>query len=102
MTMTSEAYLITGISILGSVVVWLALYVRKLHNSQMKESKEMQGILVKLVDKNTEAYQGMKASIEMNTVATKNGAEQMRDATHRLSSAVDNLNRDIRNHKGER
>lgn len=102
MTMTGEAYLISGISILGAVVVWLALYIRKLHTSQMKKSEETQAILVKLVDKNTEAYQGMKASIEMNTVATKNGAEQMRGATDRLANAVDNLNRDIRNNKSDR
>jgi hypothetical protein len=41
----------------------------------------------------------MKASIELNTVATKNGAEQMRGATDRLTTAVDNLNRDMRNER---
>jgi hypothetical protein len=97
MDMTSEAYLISGISVLGAAIVWLALYIRKLHNTSIKELKENQGMLVKMVEKNTEAYHGLKASVEMNTVATKNGAEQMRGATDRLSAAVDNLNRDMRN-----
>jgi hypothetical protein len=98
MIMTSEAYLISGISALGIVIVWLALYIRKMHNERIKEGKETKELLIKIVEKNTEAYHGMKASIEMNTVATKNGAEQMRGATDRLSNAVDNLNRDLRNH----
>jgi hypothetical protein len=102
MTMTFESFLITGISAFGGVIVAMALYIRKMNNDRIKEGKETREILLKVVDKNTEAYQGMKASIEMNTVATKNGAEQMRGATDRLVNAVDNLNRDIRNNKSER
>lgn len=101
MEMTTEAYLITGISVLASGIVWLALYIRKMHNERVKDMKETKDMLLKVVDKNTEAYFGMKASIEMNTMATKNGAEEMRGATDRLSNAVDNLNRDMR-HKPDR
>lgn len=101
MEMTTEAYLITGISVLSSGIVWLALYIRKMHNERVKDMKETKDMLLKVLDKNTEAYFGMKASIEMNTMATKNGAEEMRGATDRLSNAVDNLNRDMR-HKPDR
>jgi hypothetical protein len=109
MTMTLEAALITGITAMGGVVVWLALWVRKMNNERIKESKETkemmlqtQHVLVAIVEKNTEGFHGMKASIERNTVATQNGAEQMRGATDRLTNAVDNLNRDIRNNKSDR
>ena len=107
--MTLEAALITGITTLGAVVVYLATWVRKINNERIKEGRETkqmmiqtQTVLVGIVEKNTEAYHGMKASIERNTVATTNGAEQMRGATDRLSNAVDNLNRDIRNNKSDR
>src|SRR6187402_948736 len=100
MSMTLETALITGISALGAVVVYLALWVRKMNSERIKEGKETkemmlqtQHVLVGIVEKNTEAYQGMKASIERNTVATTNGAEQMPGATDRLTTAVDNLNR---------
>jgi hypothetical protein len=102
MNMTNEAYLITAISVMSGAIVWLALYIRKMHNERVKDMKETKDVLLKVVDKNTEAYFGMKASIDMNTIATKNGAEEMRGATDRLSTAVDNLNRDMRNNKSER
>jgi hypothetical protein len=109
MTLTLEAALITGISTLALVVIWLALWLRKMHNESIKEGKETkdmmlktQEVLIKVVEKNTEGFHSMKSSIELNTVATTNGAEQMRGATDRLSQAVHDLGRDQRNNKGDR
>lgn len=96
--MSSEAMLISALSAVVAALVALALYIKKMHNSHVKTAKETQDVLIKIVEKNTEGFQEMKSSIQMNTEATKNGAEQMRGATDRLANAVDNLNRDIRNH----
>jgi hypothetical protein len=109
MNMTLESALIIGISAMGSVIVWLALELRKMNNSRVrdyKENKEMmlktQDVLIGVIRENTEVQAGMKATIERSIVATTNGAEQMRGATDRLTTAVDNLNRDIRNNKSDR
>ncbi len=88
---------------MGGVIVWLALWARKINNERANDSKstkemmlKTQEVLLHVIGKNTEVQQEMKASIERNTVATTNGAEQMRGATDRLTTAVDNLNRDMR------
>jgi hypothetical protein len=103
---STEAVLWAFVTLLIGGIIFLVLYIRKMHNERLRYGRETQEIilktqdvLLKVVDKNTEAYHGMKASIELNTVATKNGAEQMRGATDRLTTAVDNLNRDMRNER---
>jgi methyl-accepting chemotaxis protein len=93
MEMTNETLLITGISALSGVIVGLALYVRKLHNQSLKTMKETQEVILKVVEKNTDAYHEMKTSIMMNTEATKNGAETMRGAVDRLTNQLDKPSR---------
>lgn len=93
MAMTSEAYLISGISAMGLAIVWLALYIRKMHNERIKAMKETQDVILKVVEKNTDAYHEMKTSIIMNTEATKNGAETMRGAVDRLTNQLDKPSR---------
>jgi hypothetical protein len=51
--------LLSAITVLGGVIVYLALYIRKLHNRQMD-----------MAIKFTETTQALKASIDINTKVT--------------------------------
>lgn len=95
--------LISTISILGGVIVWLALWIRKMYNSSQKKAEEDKHMLVGIVKENTSVMSEFKANIQANTVATTNAAEQTSRSMDRLSGTIENLNRDVlKNRGGER
>lgn len=96
--------MLTGaLTVLGAVIVWLALYIRKLHNQAMKTGEANRDIILKVVEKTTEVMADVNATIHNNTVATTNGAEQTTRAMDRLGGVVNDLHKTIltQNRRGE-
>jgi menaquinone-dependent protoporphyrinogen IX oxidase len=90
---------ISVISALWIVIIAMAVYIRKLHNDQIKRTEEHERTAREMVEKNTEALSMMSATITANTTATKSAAEQTTRSSESLRGAIENLNRDILNKK---
>lgn len=100
--MTLESALVVGISALAGVIVWLALWLRKMHNEAMKSHKEYverseanKNQVISVVEKNTEGFFEMKEAINTNTIVTKNAAEAGERSAQRLDDTMRNLNENI-------
>lgn len=75
--MTKDAMFIAAISALVTVIVWLALYIRKLHNKMIEYMQEDKKESVEVISKNTSA------------------AEQAARSNERLADVVEELNKTI-------
>jgi methyl-accepting chemotaxis protein len=95
------ALLIGAITALGGTIVFLALYIRKMHNTQIKRADEDRKELLTVIKENTQVNADMRAAIQTNTIATTNAAEQTSRSMDRLNNTVENLNRDVLK-KGDR
>jgi hypothetical protein len=102
LTLTKEGMYITAISALVSVIVFLAIWIRKMYNHAIKRSEEDKKELLSVIKENTQINSEMKAAIQMNTLASTNGAEQTSRSMDRLSDAVENLNRDVLKRGGDK
>jgi hypothetical protein len=99
---TKEGVLWIVISVLIGGIVWLALWVRKMHNETVKYLKENSDRqendkrqMVGVVEKNTEAFFQMKGAIDANTMVTKGAAESGERSAERLDNTMRNLNENI-------
>lgn len=86
---------ISVIAALWSVIIGMALYIRWLINDHAKRSERREQRAIEIVEKNTAAFTMVSSSIEANTAATENAAEQQTRSVDSLRNAVENLNRDI-------
>jgi hypothetical protein len=83
------------IGALWAVIIGLALYIRKIINDHAKSSERREERALLIVEKNTAAFTMVSSSIQVNTTATENAAEQQTRSVDSLRNAVENLNRDI-------
>jgi hypothetical protein len=83
------------IGALWAVIIGLALYIRKIINDHAKSSERREERALLIVEKNTAAFTMVSSSIQVNTAATENAAEQQTRSVDSLRNAVENLNRDI-------
>lgn len=96
------ALLIGAITALCGAIVFLALYIRKMHIAQIKRAQEDTERFINVIKENTQSNVEMRSAIQMNTVATTNAAEQTSRSMDRLSNTVENINRDALRRGGDR
>lgn len=87
--------LTSALAVTNAVIVWLALYIRKLHNAAMKSHEDNKSTLLKMVEKNTEAFVKMEGAITVNTTATKSAAETGERSAQRMEGTLKSLNENI-------
>jgi hypothetical protein len=85
----------SAIAALWAVIIGLALFIRKILNDHAKASEKREERYAEIAEKNTAAFTMVSSSIQVNTTATENAAEQQTRSVDSLRNAVENLNRDI-------
>jgi thymidylate synthase len=85
----------SAIAALWAVIIGLALFIRKILNDHAKISEKREERYAEIAEKNTAAFTMVSSSIQVNTTATENAAEQQTRSVDSLRNAVENLNRDI-------
>jgi len=87
--------LIIAIGALAGVIVWLALYIRSLHNKSIERQQGNKEQLIKVITENTIMNTRMESAIHANTKATEKGAEVMGGSMDRMSTVVNDLHKYI-------
>lgn len=79
-----------------TAIVWLARYIRDMHNKQVEREEKHKDVMIALVEKtvkvvaeNTASNDLMKAAIESNTQATIKSAEQRQRSDDRADRRRD-------------
>lgn len=75
--MTKEGMYVAAISGLVAAIVWLALYIKRLHNKTIEYLKEDKEKMIQVISKNTTS------------------AEQAARSSERLSEVVDDLHKTL-------
>jgi hypothetical protein len=75
--------LLSAITALGAAVVWLALYIRKLHNRLNQVTIDKSDEVTEIAVKVTEVVQDVKATVANNTKAVEKVSE-LADELHHL------------------
>lgn len=81
--MSKDAMFISAISALVAVIVWLALYIRKMHQKTIEYLNEDKEKMIEVISKNTASAEGQARSSD------------------RLAQAVNDLNKTILTRKSE-
>lgn len=76
-SMTKEGMYVAAISGLVAAIVWLALYIKRLHNKTIEYLKEDKEKMIQVISKNTTS------------------AEQAARSSERLSEVVDDLHKTL-------
>ncbi len=90
---TMTGILITAISALSGVIVWLALYIRRLHNRslhmQVENTKQMLGMTERVVEVVTK----VNATIAINTETIERTAHMTNKTMGSLQGTVNDLHK---------
>lgn len=86
-----------------TAIVWLARYIRDMHNKQIAREEIHTATIVglvennsKIVAENTTVNEKMRLTIDNNTVITQRSAEQIERSQDRLGETLKKLNKPTR------
>lgn len=92
-TITIIRVLIGAISTLAGVIVWLALYIRKINNDRIKDQKESSEHIIRLSSDSSLVMTKMDATIQANTKAIESSGTLTADAMNRFNMTVVDLHK---------
>lgn len=90
---TVISLLIAGIVALAGVIVWLALYIRKINNDRIKDMQEAREHVIRLTGDNALVMTRMDATVQANTKAIEEVGSKTSSAMDRLNLTVGDLHK---------